>query len=180
VDDLTLTPEEEQAAKIVEAALIRREHRYPDRRPRTRHNGTPWPAGKWDHEPDVAEWRARGFACLVVRHRSFGSLCGYVGVANGHPWHGSDYNSLPDNIDVHGGLTYSGGEQWEHLDLDLAVDEPGLWWVGFDCGHSGDFAPGTGFGHNDPTGYKTIEYVISEVERLVNQAWKALHDHLRR
>src|SRR5690606_15444186 len=38
-------------------------------------------------------------------------------------------------FDVHGGLTYSGGDE-----LGYPVEAKGLWWFGYDCGHAGDAA----------------------------------------
>lgn len=93
-----------------------------------------WLRGEWDDEPDKMQWQDKttGLPCLIVRGPS-GALCGYAGVAPGHPWHGVSYNSCvkdgceeswcdhrPEStIDVHGGLTFSAGcadvsrEKWE-------------------------------------------------------------------
>lgn len=77
-----------------------------------------WPRGAWDDEPDKIQWQdeATGLPCLIVRGPS-GALCGYVGVAPGHPWHGKDYDDC--GVDVHGGLTFASKcaeinpEKWE-------------------------------------------------------------------
>lgn len=52
-----------------------------------------WGAGPWSNEPDKAQWTdaATGLPCLIVRNR-LGALCGYVGVATDHPWHGKSYH----------------------------------------------------------------------------------------
>lgn len=44
-----------------------------------------------------------GFECVVIRNPR-GFFCGYIRVPLGHPWHGLD---LPDEIDVHGQVSYS-------------------------------------------------------------------------
>lgn len=77
-----------------------------------------WGDGAWQQEPDKKQWRdeATGLPCLIVRGPS-GGLCGYVGVAPGHPLHGKDYDAV--DADVHGGLTFAHGcieldqEAWE-------------------------------------------------------------------
>jgi hypothetical protein len=74
--------------------------------------------GKWDNEPDKIQWQdeVTGFPCLIVRG-PHGALCGYVGVAPGHPLHGKEYDDA--EVDVHGGLTFAHGcseisrEKWE-------------------------------------------------------------------
>ena len=78
-----------------------------------------WGEGPWSDEPDKMQFvdRDTGLPCLIVRNR-VGSLCGYVGVPEGHPLfqHGYDENG---GIEVHGGLTFAGfchddsREQWE-------------------------------------------------------------------
>lgn len=65
-----------------------------------------WGRGPWDTEPDKAQWvdAATGLDCLIVRNR-MGTLCGYVGVPETHPWFKTSYNDV--DVDVHGGLTFS-------------------------------------------------------------------------
>jgi hypothetical protein len=137
-----------------------------------------WPAGPWDAEPDRVEWRAHGFPCLIVRNR-LGALCGYVGLPPGHPHHGNGYGNVP--VDVHGGLTYAnkcGG----HICHVPAPGEPDdVWWLGFDCLHWGDVAPGMIAAHRRMglpdsaessslgESYKPIGWVRHETERLAAQ-----------
>lgn len=107
-----------------------------------------WGEGPWQSEPDKVQWQdeATGLPCLIVRG-PFGALCGYVGVAEGHPLYRMDYNDAV--MDVHGGLTFSGmcqdtgGEEAHHSICHLpAPGEPDhVWWFGFDCSHLGDLAP---------------------------------------
>lgn len=78
----------------------------------------------------------------MVRSR-FGNWCGYAGVPPGHPWYQSDYNDV--DVSVHGGLTYA--EFCDETGGPIChVAKPGeparVWWLGFDCGHAMDYAPG--------------------------------------
>lgn len=74
-----------------------------------------------------------------------GLLDGYVGVPPEHPWYGKLYTDCleredngecirtpEDQIDVHGGITYSDKGDGEYLPND------NTWWFGFDCAHRGD------------------------------------------
>ncbi|MEM7621479.1 MAG: hypothetical protein AAF228_13715 [Pseudomonadota bacterium] len=97
-----------------------------------------WPEGEWKNEPDYLQYRDEetGLECLIIRN-IVGALCGYVGVDKNHPAYKVDAfdwsNPSLENIDVHWGLTFSGF-------LDRSNTE--LWFLGFDCAHSGDLAPG--------------------------------------
>lgn len=135
-----------------------------------------WPLGPWLEEPDRVQWQYRGYSCLIVRSEVSGALCGYVGVAEGHPWYGKDYEDLPD-VEVHGGLTYS---RFRTENPQNSEQEKALWWLGFDCAHSGDYLPG--MAHVTvllaewtmmDSGYMDLEAVRWETEFLVMQALKA-------
>lgn len=154
-----------------------------------------WERGPWDNEPDKAQWtdEASGLPCLMVRG-PVGALCGYVGVPLGHPWHGRDYDDCgkfdpkPDDyepdwwIDVHGGLTFSAGcSHGSDPSRGIChIPEPGqpdnVWWLGFDCAHSGDY---TGMKYEQEwrdrwprTGdvYRDFAYVQRECASLAAQA----------
>jgi len=59
---------------------------------------------------------------------------GYVAIPPEHPLHGKSYDEIDGNIDVHGGLTYSGSGVFFGLE-NCYVN----WWVfGFDTCHYGD------------------------------------------
>jgi hypothetical protein len=123
-----------------------------------------WGEGPWQSEPDKAVWvdEATGLDCLIVRG-PVGALCGYVGVAEGHPWFGKGYSYClehgPDcedswnhrntgEVEVHGGLTFAGPcAESEDPSVHIChVPQPGrpekVWWFGFDCAHAWDEAPG--------------------------------------
>lgn len=129
-----------------------------------------WPSGPWDSEPDREHWvdEATGLDCLIVRNRA-GGLCGYVGVPQGHPWYGVEYDSIPECPEVHGGLTYS-----DHCSGHIchtpaeAANEP-VWWIGFDCVHSGDRYPSERERNEWYSQYRTIAYVRNECVQLAAQ-----------
>lgn len=125
-----------------------------------------WGDGPWQAEPDKIQFvdAATGLDCLAVRNH-WGAWCGYVGVAEGHPWFGlgysdplpgvvpherdSYYDSRIDGvIEVHGGLSYSdfcqqdGPEESAICHVALPGRPERVFWYGFDCGHSGDYMPG--------------------------------------
>jgi hypothetical protein len=151
------------------------EARYLDR--------TGWRSGEWNGEPDRIEWRdARAvpvLPCLIVRGPR-GALCGYVGVPEGHPWHGRDMAALwgEDGPDVHGGVTYAepcqAGGRICHVPLPGESDR--VWWVGFDCGHAWDEMPAETdpFWRSPDQSYRDVRYVRREVERLADQAREAV------
>ena len=130
-----------------------------------------WDAGPWDLEKDdKVVWvdAETGLDCMILRNH-FGTWCGYVGLPPEHPHHSMSYNDIEwGTYEVHGGLTFSnscGG----HI---CHVPEPGrphnVWWLGFDCNHSGDLAPRS-FGWRGGS-YCTQEYVVEEVTKLAAQA----------
>lgn len=92
-----------------------------------------WGPGPWQDEPDYVRWTsAAGYPAAIRRSPVVGAFCGYVGVPEGHPYHGKDWRALELAVEPHGGLTYGGA-------LDNLVER--AWWLGFDCGHAGDQSP---------------------------------------
>jgi hypothetical protein len=73
---------------------------------------------------------------------------GYVSVDKNHHLNEKSYDEI--NVNVHGGLTYSGYKNNE-------------WCFGFDCMHYGDYDPYLNF----PT--KGKEYVTKEITSLAKQ-----------
>lgn len=137
-----------------------------------------WPRGKWDGEPDKAQWidTATSLDCLAVRQPHSGHWCGYVGVPPGHPLFGSGYDIEP-HPDVHGGLTFAAKCQEDREHGICHIPEPGrpehVWWFGFDCAHLGDISPvhdthRRSYGSHTDT-YKTLEYVKRECTKLAEQ-----------
>jgi|SRR5262245_2393082 len=143
-----------------------------------------WPRGRWDGEPDKVQWQdeATGLPCLAVRN-SMGAWCGYVGVAEGHPFF-RDEHQLHYDLSVHGGVTFSDFcvETEKEYGICHIPDEgepDRVWWFGFDCGHSMDQIPlfdlryqSLGFDRV----YRTLDYVKAECTGLAEQ----LHAAARR
>lgn len=88
-------------------------------------------------------------------------------------------------LDVHGDVTFAG----EHTKFDK--DHPtlgggealpdGLWWIGFDCGHSGDLCPAHGGIIREVLAggvYRTMDWVMIETERLAIQLRKVADEYV--
>ncbi len=128
--------------------------------------------GPWHQEPDHVDFESDGFACILHRN---GSWCGYVAVPPGHPWHGKGYDEVrvanDEWPDVHGGLTYSEKCHGAVCHVAKPGESDDVWWLGFDCNHSGDVslsditAPGLRYGT-----YRDVEYVRAETMKLAAQA----------
>ena len=73
--------------------------------------------------------------------------CGYAVIPEDHPFYGADYDEVEDEIDVHGGLTFSG-----------KLDDIDGYLLGFDCNHYGDTPE-----------VQDEEYALSECKKLVDQ-----------
>ncbi len=147
---------------------------------------TNWQPGPWKGEEDKVSWTdARtGYPCLAVRNPA-GCWCGYVGVGPGHLAYEVHYDNVDAN--AHGGLTYSDHcqEESEHYPTPMEKrvchpaegDDP-VWWLGFDCMHSGDLAPHPSYEHYNRTmgdypgyanEYRDLAYVQEECEQLAAQ-----------
>lgn len=108
------------------------------------------------------EFMHNGLRCVVI-FTSMGHRCGYVGITEGHPLYGVQYNSkVPGlNVDektpigkrgVFSILLSDGTKDIRpelyfdvHGSLTYSCNEPeypvpasGTWWFGFDCGHCDD------------------------------------------
>ena len=144
-----------------------------------------WGDGPWMTEPDKRQWPdpATGLPCLIVRTH-MGQLCGYVGVAEGHPLFGKqDGDGGMPWLECHGGITFTDkcnpAETAEHGICHIpGVGEPDhVWWFGFDAAHSGDFVPGMEskirslgvprYQHHDT--YRDLAYMTSHVTALAAQ-----------
>ena len=143
-------------------------------------------AAETDHEIDKAQWvdPRTQLDCLIVRHPRLGHFCGYVGVPSDHPLYEQQasysISSPIERLNVHGGVTFAAKCQEDHPHEGVGVCHvpfPGrtddIWWIGFDCAHSGDRAPW--LKPDDLRlvvlngSYKTQEYVTSEIRDLAEQ-----------
>lgn len=145
-----------------------------------------WPAGPWDGEPDKVQWpdAATGLPCLAVRNGYSGNWCGYVGVAEGHPYFEKNYDDEGIDVSVHGGLTFAAACRPGSTEAGgiCHVPEPGepehVWWLGFDCAHWQDYCPndvvmglerGYPFGRTEGSTYRTLDYVREQCASLAEQ-----------
>ena len=145
-----------------------------------------WEPGPWHEEPDKRQWADEdtGMPCLMVRNGS-GALCGYVGVPKGHPLfkvEGDNYEEM-SSLSVHGGITFTAScadtpDEGSHIcHVPGEGESDNIWWLGFDCSHSGDLCPKyTKIFKNmdcamppDYETYKPMSYVIAECARLAQQ-----------
>lgn len=143
--------------------------------------GKDLPPGPWHTEADHDDFRSpEGLPCILHR-ASLGAWCGYVGVPPGHPWHGKEYGDITDPYpEVHGGLTYAAPCQGPLCHVPQPGESDDVWWLGFDCNHSGDLslydiADGRADRFNGMwlESYKTAEYARGETLKLAEQAASA-------
>ena len=138
---------------------------------------SPWGPGPWQEEGcDKTQWvdEATGLDCLAVRTPDMGHWCGYVGVPEGHPAFGVGYDDVSPWPEVHGGLTYAafcreGEEETGVCHRPFPGRPERLWWLGFDCAHSGDLSPGLNRYRRRGEIYRDLDYVRAECARLAGQ-----------
>jgi len=129
--------------------------------------------GSWTDEPDSVFGSINDLPFAILRGRA-GSLCGYIGIQDNHPWIHLHYDKVP--VEVHGGLTFAGTLS------RASLDKIAPWWLGFDCAHFNDLVPGyNSFGRtpssfNKGATYRTITYVLNELESLAHQYEEALNE----
>lgn len=108
-------------------------------------------------------WHA-GLPCSVWRSPHSGAWAGYVGVNTTSPLYGVNM-TLDYNIDVHGGISYSGCRSFEN----------DFWWFGFDCWHLHDIQPERVFSgdyselDDEYKTYCSKNYAMRETKRLAEQ-----------
>lgn len=136
-----------------------------------------WGPGPWDGEPDRMEFRdeATGLPCLIVRNQ-FGALCGYVGVAPGHPLYGAEWSTACEAVEVHGGITYAAECSGKICHLPEPGEPDHVYWLGFDCAHAFDVCPGMEYLRKQipqfrlaGETYKTVAFVRNECADLARQ-----------
>ncbi len=168
-----------------------------------------WGDGPWTLEPDKRQWldEETGYPCLIVRAGVTGALCGYVGIPETHRAYGLNYwgDSMKymgkkviskrklkhsklrkdmNNLDVHGGLTFSNfcGKSDDESKYICHVGDGEPWWIGFDAAHAWDISPAMdarlksfGFDQDLSTlitkqcAYRDLSYVENEVRSLARQ-----------
>lgn len=113
----------------------------------------------------IHHWKYKGLRCKVLRMQ-MGHYCGYVAVPKDHPTWGKHYDKIEGDIEVHGGLTFSEQGKEENI-----LNNPDLWWFGFDCAHGWDWSK------LNPSGHKwTREEVIKETEKMAQQFYDTMQE----
>jgi len=133
--------------------------------------------GPWNDEPNRVEFEHAGHPCLMVRGPC-GHWCGYAAVPPGHPWHGLDWSDERLTARAHGGITYSRKCQGDVCHVAKSGEPDDVWWIGFDCAHSGDLVPTTFALLKDARWhqgdvYRGVDYVMAECRRLAEQCVEA-------
>jgi len=114
------------------------------------------------HGDLVKEWRKGNVLCQIITHPD-------LGINNGYLKPDVDMETLlwiMDNIEVHGGWTYS--------DLDG--------WLGFDTAHYGDYWPGTSFAEqiDKITGFpKNRIWTLKKLEDEINRVAEVINNHIK-
>jgi hypothetical protein len=116
--------------------IISQEYKYPSEK-KLKYLGD----GEWVEEPDEVAFEYNGFRCLILRiflkepfsdsekdHYFGGFLNGYVDLPSTHFYFGKNYNDI---------------EVYCHGDLTFSEEVNGMWRIGFDCAHGGDYTPST-------------------------------------
>lgn len=128
-------------------------------------------------ESDTWSGEYLGFA-VYARRSDLGVWCGYIGLPQGHPWVGHE----PLDVSIHGGVTYA-----QNGLTNRTVGDFSVWYLGFDCGHYGDFIPSfvavepgvdplataARRAVMDDCAYRTLEYAQVELRGLAEQASRA-------
>jgi hypothetical protein len=113
-------------------------------------------------------WRKHGFTCVVALG-DMGFRLGYVIL----PTQPTSFDA--DDIEVHGGVTFSGprtAAEWREISGRRI---PTGWLLGFDCGHAGDAAaPGTALSPFLTGHVWTSSEVKAEVAHLADEVKKRL------
>lgn len=95
----------------------------------------------------------KGFSYEIVSYRTH--PCAYVEIPKNHRLFNVSYKDIKEDIDVHGGITYS-GDKYENLS----------WWIGWDYAHAGDYMS---FKHVQVGKQWQLSEIRAEVFNVINQ-----------
>jgi hypothetical protein len=130
----------------------------------------------------------KDYEWAIHRRQPLQHLCGYVSIKEMHPAYGihdRNMNEIGINITCHGGITFGELVSQSYMTNPITTfieeyDEPEpvlmSWWMGFDCAHSGDFAP-NGIAAIDCfrgayCQYRNMDYVFNEIKSIIDQLIK--------
>lgn len=113
----------------------------------------------------------KGYNCIIRRIMKSGHLCGYVEIPENNKLYEKSYKEIED-IDVHGGITFSDWGFGE--DKDFSSEK---WYIGFDLHHAYDLAPFMylyipklmDYLTFDYETYKDMDYATEQCKKLVDQ-----------
>ena len=116
-------------------------------------------------EPDFILWKEEKYFCLIIRNLELLNLCGYVGVTTNSKLYKKDYHEEELlNIDIHGGLTFSG----LHDSYSVEGYPSDIWWIGFDCAHCYDITKSyIEYEYVEDAEYRDIKYVKNQIRILL-------------
>ena len=104
-----------------------------------------------------------GYEFLICHNRI--NPTAYVKVPDTHPFYGKNYDEI--DINVHGGLTFSG----DRANI-LGKSDAGNFWIGWDYGHLGDYLaiPQISFGQD---GHQwSMAEILEHVKDVIGQLAK--------
>jgi hypothetical protein len=99
-----------------------------------------------------------GLRAIVIFNQNGQYRCGYVGVEKDSGYYGVENTDIDEYLTVHGGVTFS-----SHLN---GLPE-NIWWIGYDCAHSGDLVKWTDSWSKGVE--RSLKYCVKECESLALQ-----------
>jgi hypothetical protein len=137
---------------------------------------TDWPPGPWDDELDRYDFKTAAGLPAIIYRNGMGALCGYVGVAPGHPCHGKECSEEPfRGLRVHGGVSYAAACNETICHVPAPGEPDNVWWVGFDCCRGRDLIPVVAqmqsrlSGKRELYRYRDVAFVRAWCEALAEQ-----------
>lgn len=129
---------------------------------------------EWERESNYKEFEYKGYSCAIRRNMSMGFLCGYFAIPD---FVEGEESYLLEDLSPHGGISFAEYPDGHYLPKQNSFGQK-LYWVGFDCGHYCDFAPGLAkvFQINDAI-YRNMAYVEQEIKDMVDQFIKAIENN---
>lgn len=88
----------------------------------------------------------KNYNCVILRNPMMGHLCGYVCLPVIHKLFEND-DEIENIINCHGGITYTSNllptsaQKCLLPDFNFLNSLKNTYWIGFDCGHYGDYMP---------------------------------------
>ena len=122
-----------------------------------------------------SRWKFDDYECAILCI-PYGHRCGYVGIPNTHHLYRVFYIHILDDLDVHGGITYSGFGDFKYPIFQNVKNAK--WFFGFDTAHYMDakdpeilkmFDMPRQANYSILSTVKTNEYCVNETNKLAEQ-----------